>query len=454
MYLEGITSDRFLLTGQVDPVPKETEAKIATLTSLRFFAAALILLHHGSLQFDCLKFARQHMDMATTAQGVTFFFVLSGFILSLAKSTTLNTGNVHTFLVSRFARIWPLHLTTLIAKASLFPAFCLAPGAPLAPVLLANLAMVHALVPRTEYYLSYNAPSWSISTEFFFYLLFPLLVFAQKKRSWMPLLISLTGLVSCIAFCALTDLPKTSWFGPNQHGMLYISPIARLFEFTVGMSVAALYSKKVISLIGNRKGWTALEFLAIGLVIALLILNGHLSSSVEQLPLIGTPLSHWIRFSGLPIIGFGALILVMAAQKGHISRILQAPVFVLLGEISFSIYLCQGILFSYYALYLPGKTTVFDLFTFCSALLIISHLLYTIVEKPWRRLIVSGFTRKSAQRTSCKNWKIPAAIGVECLLLLLWLNVARPANFPEGSTAGRYRQFHASQTAVLTSPNY
>ena len=75
--------------------------RLNALTSLRFFAAFVVMLHHfisGSLGF------------AGAAHGVAFFFVLSGFILTSNYPHLSTWQDRRSFLLARFARIWPAHV--------------------------------------------------------------------------------------------------------------------------------------------------------------------------------------------------------------------------------------------------------------------------------------------------------------------------------------------------------
>src|SRR5690349_17655364 len=78
------------------------------LTALRFFAAAVVVIGHGHSLFGSLNIA----NAIATGQAVSFFFVLSGFILAY-NYPVLRTGrDVAMFYATRFARIWPLHALT------------------------------------------------------------------------------------------------------------------------------------------------------------------------------------------------------------------------------------------------------------------------------------------------------------------------------------------------------
>jgi peptidoglycan/LPS O-acetylase OafA/YrhL len=75
--------------------------KIDSLTSLRFFAAACIVLGHGASRFH------YRFDLFDLRHGVTFFFVLSGFILSYTYANFDWKNNYRDFFAARIARLYP-----------------------------------------------------------------------------------------------------------------------------------------------------------------------------------------------------------------------------------------------------------------------------------------------------------------------------------------------------------
>ena len=106
--------------------------------------------------------------------GVSFFFILSGFILSHVYGGT--RFGVANFYRKRLARIYPLHVLTLLAWIVLFFGQW---GNSLPDRVnsgIANVLLLHAFFSGPLFNLGYNAVSWSISVEAFFYLLFPILV--------------------------------------------------------------------------------------------------------------------------------------------------------------------------------------------------------------------------------------------------------------------------------------
>ncbi len=111
-------------------------------------------------------------------QGLPFFFVLSGFVMSYANQQW--RGNA-TYLINQVARIYPTHflLTFPIALGLFFLSLKSTgvSGENYLPKLLLNLSLFHAFIPSADYYFSFNAVTWSLSVEVFFYICF---IFLRK----------------------------------------------------------------------------------------------------------------------------------------------------------------------------------------------------------------------------------------------------------------------------------
>lgn len=155
--------------------PGAEPAQIETLTALRFFAAAWVVLYHWWPKLD-VGFTP---NLAAKGYlGVEAFFVLSGFVISHVYLKSFEEGRFRYggFLWARVARIYPLHLATLGAMIALAFAAGLV-GASVSEGVVdwrslpANLLMLQAwgLAPEA----AFNHPSWSISAEWFAYLTFP-----------------------------------------------------------------------------------------------------------------------------------------------------------------------------------------------------------------------------------------------------------------------------------------
>jgi peptidoglycan/LPS O-acetylase OafA/YrhL len=103
--------------------------------------------------------------------------------------------------------------------------------------------LVHAWVPLQGIYFALNPVSWSVSTEVFFYMLFPLLVLDWGRTWAWKLALSFALLAAVVAFGNVVPVPSYSAgdAGVTTQALVYIHPFARLFEFTLGMASLLLF---------------------------------------------------------------------------------------------------------------------------------------------------------------------------------------------------------------------
>lgn len=374
-------------------IKQQGEQKLGALTALRFFAAFLVVVGHVRNDFLPLNDFPENLIFN---QAVTFFFVLSGFILTYVYPQLPDFKSTKEFLVKRVARLWPLHVSAFfLDKALVMPALVTVSGtAPKFLVALTNILMVHAWVPFAQFFFSYNAPSWSISAEFFFYLCFPTLLILLRKNFWLPLGLSFLIVCCFIAVCNYFHLTEDA-AGWNMEGLLYINPAVRIFEFITGMMTATLFTRIRTGVQGamtsNLKTvltGTALELMAFALAIDCMFSTVPVSDAA--VPFIGEAGAFWLKNSIVPLLSFNTLILVTAFGRGLVSKLLALPPMVLLGDISYAVYLIHYPLLMYRRCYLPQENTIYSLAAFIILLLIVSHLLFVIVERPIRHLITTA----------------------------------------------------------------
>ncbi|MBI5589580.1 MAG: acyltransferase [Deltaproteobacteria bacterium] len=377
--------------------------KLNALTSLRFFAAAMIVLGHCHGVFE---HTNKIAEIFALNQAVSFFFVLSGFILVYVYPTLNNPRDRGHFLLARVARIWPAHIASFLLLLILAPMTLHPTIRDSVPwIILANLFMVHSWIPLWNYFLSFNGVSWSISTEFFFYLCFPFLIYRWQQTWFKKLLFSFLLLLAIIAVVNAFQLPNEHWIaGLSLHALVYISPLARLFEFVMGMAIALAWRKTSHLISGNRITGSIMELAALALAVA----STHYTPVLAYFPSTkiwcGEAGIYWITCSG-SVIFFGLLIFVMALEQGWVSKILSWPFAVLLGEISYSVYLIHTILLRFYQHYrhvfsdIPG----WILYTiYWILVLIISHLIWLFIERPIRRIII-GLWPKTPKYNSSQS---------------------------------------------------
>lgn len=290
-----------------------------SLTSLRFIAAFIVVVHHY-VWFDGKWPIFTHGDI-----GVSFFYVLSGFVLAYAYHSRLSTGavSIRTFYAARIARIYPLHLLTLFLAIPLMATSTWQGN--LHTALPFNLTLTQSFVPFRDFYLSFNSPSWSISNEAFFYALFPFLI-GLRLRTLLLVAMGIAILI-CLAWAAtrmsLHVLDYWIW-------IFKINPCFRLFEFLLGIAAFKLRAR-----LTTPTQWHANSF-EIASILAV-------AGAVYHLDLIPAFLQRGAIFGPL----FAALVLIFSMETGVISQAIRVRWLVYLGDISFAIYMLHQIVIRY-----------------------------------------------------------------------------------------------------------
>jgi peptidoglycan/LPS O-acetylase OafA/YrhL len=364
---------------------------LPALTSLRFLAAAAVVVGHSAV-FGLNDKQWQPFDFR---QAVSFFFVLSGFILTHAYPTLETWGDRGRFLLARAARLWPAH----VASFMLIVLFCLDPRAPRATVpdwLTAglNLTLLHAWLPVRQVYSSWNHVSWSISTELAFYLAFAALLPYWRRLGPAALAVALALPAALITVCAWAKLEQfgdPSVAQATADGLLYAHPLARIWEFLLGAATARLWRRVEPRLSPGRLGGTLLELAAAALALAGLYFNRTAAEAVERLSWPGKYGRFWLEPAGLGSPAFAVLIAVLACGRGWPSRLLAWRPLVLLGEISFAVYMLHRVPLVWFHLHvsafdeLPGWLVYL---VYWLVVLLGSHLLWAGLERPLRGWIV------------------------------------------------------------------
>ena len=129
--------------------------RLAPVASLRFFAAGLIVLHHSRGLFGIPDPVGEYFNFA---QAVSFFFVMSGFVLAYVYPSLNGRANRAQFFLARIARLWPLHIAMFLLAVALIPWKDLTSSAQSSTgIALTNLFLVQAWIPVWSYMFSFNA---------------------------------------------------------------------------------------------------------------------------------------------------------------------------------------------------------------------------------------------------------------------------------------------------------
>lgn len=291
--------------------------RFIALDAWRGIAALLVALYR--LEADGFLHGLQLIQNAWLF--VDFFFVLSGFVIAHAYLDRIDSGStVRVFVIRRFGRVWPLHAVLLLVfvfiEIARF-AFAATKGDPSntfvdgrSPItILWDLMLVQALgFTGTTLW---NTPAWSISTEFWAYIVFAILCLGGRKM----VTLAAPAIVA-------TGLWVVGSFSPNGMDTTFQFGFARcLAGFFTGVMVLMLWRRHFRTLVLGNHLATFLEAAVITVICAFVALAGR---------------SHWTLLA--PFM-FSMVVLIFAFQQGRISQTLASGIGRQLGDLSYSIYM-------------------------------------------------------------------------------------------------------------------
>jgi peptidoglycan/LPS O-acetylase OafA/YrhL len=361
------------------------------LTSFRFIAALFVFVHHSQI------FSSVTERLQLGYVGVSFFFVLSGFILTYAYYSKLKNGSKHriaSFYISRVAKLYPLHLVILLfaLPAAIQTFNLLFPDHTTVKFLaigLAHVTLLQSFIPNLSAAFAFNTVAWSISTELFFYMLFPALVYMlHKYRSTFTLTrIGLGLAVSWILLIFLIygkDASVYKW-------LFYSFPPMRLLDFSFGIFLGLLFLNLQDKQTSwwqtlNRKYFHALEVGAVMLICCGIVLMPY------------TPQSLHFGLFMMPFCGL--LIFIFAWKRGFLSSILSWKPLLFLGNASFSFYMIHYLIWQYvYVFHIPHTALV----SFCITLPA-ACIMYVFFEEPARLRVKSYLEVQLASAIQAKRF--------------------------------------------------
>ncbi|MCI4063785.1 acyltransferase [Micromonospora sp. R77] len=365
-------------TNPIDAFRIDRQSRLPSLTGLRFVAAAMVFAFHATYQ---AFFASPRVSTTLSAllfqggwAGVSFFFLLSGFVLTWVARPT---DTVTAFWRRRLVKIYPNYLVTTVVALLLL--LLVAGTAVSTGDALATLLLVQAWSPRLETALAINPVAWSLSCELLFYLLFPVLLRAvlriRPDRLWLWTGATVLAVAAMPTVArALPDQPLLPYAAEPVSAwafwFLYLFPPVRLLEFVLGILLARLV------LTGHRMP---------------LRLGGAVTLALATYAVAGLfPLTY--AYVAVMVVPLG-LVIAAAAVTDTEERPrtwLAHPVLVWLGEISFAFYLWHPLVLDYGHRWLGGRSwpnaaALGVLGLLAGVTVLLSWLLHTLVERPMMR---------------------------------------------------------------------
>lgn len=316
----------------------ERMPRVDSLTGLRWWAAFFVFAYHVRVFAPLPGITGETLGYGYF--GVTFFFVLSGFVLTWSASSRVSTS---TFYWRRVARIYPAHLVALLLALPVFYSLgAVADGswvkeAEFAPIAL-SVVLLQGWSSDPEIFFAGNPASWSLTYEAFFYLLHPAILFLLlrlRQRGAVVFVIATIGVMFAYRAAAV--------LAPDSIITAVPAPVVHLPEFAIGMGLAWAF----------RCGWRpaipgAVGVGLLGAVIAGFVLLERFGAGSTAAWLSGQFLNEVVTVACAVAI----TALAAEAMRGRRS-ILESRALVVLGEWSFCFYLVHATLI-YAALALFG----------------------------------------------------------------------------------------------------
>ncbi|HET6873881.1 MAG TPA: glycosyltransferase [Acidimicrobiales bacterium] len=289
-------------------VPPRSGGGLASLTSLRAIAAIFVFGRHSA---DFIFRSPNFWLTRPGAVGVSFFFILSGFVLAWSSRPG---DSPKQFWRRRAARIYPAYILVL----------CVAQGSEVLRhkvtilAFLANATLIQSWFPTSSVYFASDMGAWSLGCEAFFYLLFPLvlprLVRLPARRRWQ-----VAGAAAVFEVVMALATHSSEQASGVALWLVYVLPITRFGEFVIGMTLA----------LAVKEGFRLPVSMRSALVIA----------GTAYLVACFVPV--YLMWVVVTLVPFAILIAVAAVtdRDGRTPRLLRSAWMVRLGHWSYAFYL-------------------------------------------------------------------------------------------------------------------
>jgi peptidoglycan/LPS O-acetylase OafA/YrhL len=376
---------------------------IPALTGLRFIAAFMVLIAHGALALPTGSLPGLLVGLAPL--GMVLFFVLSGFVIWLNYAQPIaakKQAALRHFAIARFARLYPMYLVVVLLGLAITSA-------------VYGIGEVKRSFPQILYFalfldawfadhdgrlilsVTYITHLWSISTEVFFYVVFPLIaILLVKAKSLMTIiLIGIANIVFAgVAFYFVINHSHEimSFIAPRLskadawNWLIYYSPYMRLFQFISGCIACHLYltlqyrTPTTVEMSRAR----VLAYLAVMAALAMII-------PVNFSHLTTYRLTCALLLQVIPLVAFSFLIFFVSRYGSGLGHALSLRPLVVGGDASYSMYLLHPFVLLGIGQIIGGLLTsnIVAQLTFLGvtalAVALISHATYRFIEHPAKK---------------------------------------------------------------------
>ncbi len=344
---------------------------IPALTSLRFLAAMWVFVFHLYLWHGPIASGPLDKLIHSGPVGMTFFFVLSGFILAMASEGADPLADFRGYAVRRFARIYPIYLFVIMSGWCLNGFAADLGEKPVRSAVahaIADLTLTNAWFPQLFHGGHGRDGTWSLSAEVFFYALFPLILYHARGLSDRALTLGVRWALGITVFFSL--LGKYIQPDPVAGFVFFYSiPIFRLPEFVAGVFAGVLALRMTVPAPTSRQlGWSFLAIVAYFAIFAKSL--PHVAHGLFAIPFLLLAFTYFARTS-----------------EGHVARCFAHPGFVFLGEASFALYLVQLVTIPWFKANTKDLELLPAIGLCFIVTLVLACLVHVAIERPMRPLV-------------------------------------------------------------------
>lgn len=325
---------------------------LPSLTSLRWFAATAVFLRH-------VAFGHHLSEQGAT--GVSFFFVLSGFVLAWAAGRPQGHWM---FMKRRLTRIYPDYLVACLVAIPVLILVGRLHGLRRLVLALFPLTLLQSWVPKAPVFYGGLGVTWSLSDEAFFYVMFPLLMawlvrLGERRRSGPGVGVGAVAIALAVAAMAVPAIAPT---GGRWFWFTYINPATRLIEFALGMCLALLLKEGRLIRIPMMP--------AVVLVLVAYVVAGHV------------PI--WAMWVATTIVPFCVLITAAAQAdlRGETPWLLRQRWMIVLGTWSFAFYLVHVLVIDIVHKLDPAMPDIARIPLAYLASTVVAGLMFMAIERP------------------------------------------------------------------------
>lgn len=351
-----------------------TSKRIEYLDSIRGIAAMMVVVYHF-IGWRWPDYTTYHVAsmIFNGADAVSFFFVLSGFVLSYKYLHSQEGMNTPNYIYKRILRLYPAYIATVIINYLYWNRVVLLDGqfaTVLQDMFVNNNQQLWQELTMIKLNHKFYIPGWTLAVEMVFSLLMPLFVFLARKD------------IKIIWFL----IPFTLVIGGHHISMFTM-------HFAMGILLAYYYPTIVSFDFKSSKLYSWRYLLAI-FIFALFSIR-----HIRRIVPFGDEydrIAKMIHLDMFHYTGIGsALILIWVINTPKIQAFLTRQIFLFIGKISYSVYLCHWLavvfamnywdtLISYFDNYYVGFTTI--LLGVIAVTLFTATLMYHIIEEPFIKI--------------------------------------------------------------------